>query len=95
MAAINSVDLRKVEEIGPVSLLRAEWKDPNARFVLVWYAVRGHEQPLALRLDLDKRVFLDDIDDAVKAHASDVSDAVAMTRREMARASLLKQAADH
>jgi len=100
VAAIKSVDLReKLPPIGPVSLLRAEWKVPSARFVLVWYAIREEEQALALRLDLDKQAFLDDlaIDDmnanrAVKAHAPDVVKVVAAKRQALVRAAVLKAA---
>jgi len=75
--------------MGPVRFLRAEWKAPNARFVLVWYSINDLQEPLALRLDLDKQVFLDDIsiedvyaNRAVKAHARDVVKEVAAYRRE-------------
>jgi len=89
---ITSVDLSgKVPPIGPVHFLRAEWKTFNARFVLVWYEVGGIEQPLALRLDLDKQAFLDDpstddadISRAVRLHASDVARWVAADRRARA-----------
>jgi hypothetical protein len=48
---------------GVVSFLRAEWWDPSSRFVLVRYSRKGHEEELGLRLDLDKRVFLDHLSD--------------------------------
>lgn len=98
MTAIESVDLReKVPRIGTVRLLRAEWKEANARFVLVWYEVGNVQQPFALRLDLDKRTFLDDLDDrsidrAVKEQAQNVFLAVAARRRERWRESLLREA---
>ena len=62
MPEIKSIDIsEKLPPVGSVRFLRAEWKTPGARFVLVWYAINGREQPLALRLDLDKQVFLDDL----------------------------------
>jgi hypothetical protein len=90
MADIKTVDLRgKVPDIGPIHFLRAEWKDPNSRFVLVRYSKKGGEEPepLALRLDLDKRAILDDaVDDpivnkAVRAHAADIGSIVIEERR--------------
>ncbi|MDR3515328.1 MAG: hypothetical protein P4M00_05895 [Azospirillaceae bacterium] len=54
-----------VSDMNGISLLRAEWWDPESRFVLVRYADHGEEQALGLRLDLDKRVFLDHVEDAL------------------------------
>lgn len=93
MTATHSIDLReKIPHIGSVRFLRAEWMNPTARAVMVWYEIHGAEQPLSLRLDLDKQVFLDDpsIDDVhvareVKAHAYDVVKQVAIYRQARAR----------
>jgi hypothetical protein len=52
----------RVEDVGTLRFLRAEWQRDRSRFVLIRYAVDGHEQPFGLRLDLDKRVFLDSLD---------------------------------
>jgi len=64
-AEIKSIDLKEiVPQPGPwFSFLRAEWWDDSSRFVLIRYSLKGKEQELGLRLDLDKRVFLDHMDD--------------------------------
>ena len=74
---------------GPVRLVRAEWRGPPVpRLVVLRYSIegKGGEAPLGVRLDLDKRAILDEIDDvgndglhvnrAIRAHAGDISDAV-------------------
>jgi hypothetical protein len=53
----------KLEDIGTLHFLRAEWQRDISRFVLIRYSLNGDEQPFGLRLDLDKRVFLDSLDD--------------------------------
>ena len=78
MAEPNSVDLHgKISDIGAVHFLRAEWQNPQSRFVLIRYAVDEKEEPYGLRLDLDKKAILDDVGDAatataVKARAQDI-----------------------
>jgi hypothetical protein len=70
MAELNSLDLRgKISDIGAVQFLRAEWKNPLSRFVLIRYAVDAKEEPYGLRLDLDKKAILDDVGDAATASA--------------------------
>jgi hypothetical protein len=70
MAEPNSVDLRgKIPDIGTVRFLRAEWKNPQSRFVLIRYAVNDKEETYGLRLDLDKKAILDDVGDAATATA--------------------------
>jgi hypothetical protein len=56
---INLTD--NVPSVGGLVFLRAEWWDPSSRFVLVRYSYKGHEEELGLRLDLDKKVFLDHV----------------------------------
>jgi hypothetical protein len=46
-----------------VAFLRAEWWDPSSIFVLVHDSYKDHEAELGLRLDLDKKVFLDHMPD--------------------------------
>jgi len=91
MAEIQSVDLRgKIPDVGPVHFLRAEWQVPQSRFVILRYAVGDYqERPMGLRLDLDKRAILDDIEDqdqiisvAVKERAGQIWDLVIKYRRE-------------
>jgi hypothetical protein len=88
MPEIESVDLRgKILDAGPVHFLRAEWKVPQSRFVILRYALDNQEQPLGLRLDLDKRAILDDVRDeetsaAVKARAQQIWEIVIDFRRE-------------
>jgi hypothetical protein len=64
MVTVTSADLRgKLDNFGPVRFLRAEWWKEAPRFVLLRYAIRGQEQELGLRLDLDKQAILDSLDD--------------------------------
>jgi len=64
MVTVTSADLRgKLEDVGPVHFLRAEWWKESPRFVLLRFAIRGEEQGLGLRLDLDKQAILDSLDD--------------------------------
>ena len=70
MAEPNSVDLHgKISDIGAVHFLRAEWQNPQSRFVLIRYAVDAKEERYGLRLDLDKKAILDDVGDAATARA--------------------------
>jgi hypothetical protein len=56
MPEIESVDLRgKIPDAGPVHFLRAEWKVPRSRFVILRFALDDREQDLGLRLGLDIR----------------------------------------
>ena len=66
-----------VSDVGVVRFLRAEWKNPQSRFVLIRYAVSDKEEIYGLLLDLDKKAILDDAGDAdtataVKARAEDI-----------------------
>jgi len=86
----NSVNLDgTVLAYGPVRFVRAEWRgQPTPRLVVLRYAIEGRagEAPLGVRLDLDKRAFLDEIADIgdlapqvngeIRGHAEDISDAV-------------------
>jgi hypothetical protein len=86
MSDIKLVDLEaKVTDIGPIHLLRAEWKNPKSRFVLIRYSIGGKEEPFGLRLDLDKKAILDDVGDdetsrAVKARAREIWNVVVAAR---------------
>jgi hypothetical protein len=53
----------KIEDVGSLRFLRAEWQHDRSRFVLIRYARNGREEPLGLRLDLDKKVLLDNVED--------------------------------
>jgi hypothetical protein len=64
MASTKQIDLEgKLQNIGSVRIVRAEWQRDESRFVLLRYVVDGQLQPLGLRLDLDKRVILDSVGD--------------------------------
>ena len=64
MPARKSIDLEgKLADIGMLHFLRVEWQRDRSRFVLIRYAWDGREEPLGLRLDLDKRVLLDSVAD--------------------------------
>jgi hypothetical protein len=60
---VKSIDLDNKFEMSPLSFLRVEWWDELSRFVLVRYSLSGKEQEFGLRLDLDKKIFLDHFDD--------------------------------
>jgi hypothetical protein len=62
--AINAVPLEgRIEDIGSLHFLRAEQQAEASRFVLIRYALDGQEQPLGIRLDLDKKALLDSVGD--------------------------------
>jgi hypothetical protein len=59
MGEIRSVDLRGlVARAGPVEFLEASWREDSV-LALVRVSKNGHEISGSLRVDLDKRVFLD------------------------------------
>jgi len=63
-----------------IRFLRAEVNASNyTPFALIRYAVRGHERSKALRLDLDKRVFIDpgDFEESDQEQFKAVADRVA------------------
>ncbi len=88
MPEIKSIDLRgKIADAGAVHFLRAEWMVPRSRFVIVRFSLHNKEQPLGVRLDLDKRAILDDVQDeetsaAVKARAQEIWNLVINYRKE-------------
>jgi len=53
----------KLNEIGPLRFLRAEWWKEAPRFVLLRYTLHGKEIPNGIRMDLDKQVILDSVGD--------------------------------
>jgi hypothetical protein len=68
MADILTIDLRNhVPRGGDIEFLRAETSAKHRTpFVLVRYALKGQEQTHGLRLDLDKRAFLDHFEDPAR-----------------------------
>ncbi len=66
MPEILTIDLKKQIPVqGQVEFLRAETSAKyRTPFVLVRYALHGAEQKEGLRLDLDKRAFLDHFEDS-------------------------------
>lgn len=52
-----TVDLSSLVE--PFRLLTAEWWDENSKFVVVRGSTQKDADPFSLRLDLEKRAFLD------------------------------------
>lgn len=61
---VKSIDLTgAVKNANDISFLRVEWWDDSSRFVLVRYSRAGKEQEFGLRLDLDKKIFLDHFED--------------------------------
>jgi hypothetical protein len=84
----------ELPETGPVfgslRLLRAEWWSETKQFVLLRYALDGEEQPTCLRLDLDKRAVMDDLQDvglssAVRARSLEIWALVVAEQRKRAR----------
>lgn len=64
MASTMYTDLGEIGRLGPLRFLRAEWWRQDSRFVLLRYSLDNHEVQLGLRMDLDKKVILDHLDDA-------------------------------
>lgn len=66
MPEILTIDLRnQIPTTGKVEFLRAETAaKQRTPFVLIRYALNGTEQKEGLRLDLDKRAFLDHFEDS-------------------------------
>lgn len=58
------VDLRKHGfNAGPITFLKATWRTPGSRLVVVHYANGGLEAPEGLRVDLDKQTAFDSVGD--------------------------------
>jgi hypothetical protein len=77
----------KIQDIHSLHFLRAEWQHERSRFILIRYAKDGQEQPLGLRMDLDKKVLLDTVadprlDTSVQELASTIWSVVATERAE-------------
>ena len=53
-----------IETSRKLVLLHIEWWNDLSRFVVVKYTVDDQQLEFGLRIDLDKRVFLDHIDDS-------------------------------
>jgi len=63
----HKIDLRQIPEMGSIKFLYAETSaTATGSLVIVHYADHGQEEPDGLRLDLDKEVFLDHVDDPRK-----------------------------
>jgi hypothetical protein len=61
---ISSVNLRgKIERIGPIQFVSAEWTEHAPQFVLLRYELSGRAQKFGVRLDLDKRMVMEDLED--------------------------------
>lgn len=64
---IQKIDLTQIPPLGSITFLHAELSaTATSSIVVVYYADQGKPQPLGLRLDLDKKVFLDHLDDVLK-----------------------------
>ena len=68
---IRTVDLKGyvTNDNTGIEILRAELSPEGGSFAVVRYAIDGKEQPLGLRLDLDKGVFLDEFEGIDKQKA--------------------------
>ena len=64
MAEFQRVDLQGCVDGEPITFLRAEMsKEYQLPFALIRYSLHGEEQEYGIRLDLDKRVFIDHLQD--------------------------------
>lgn len=68
MSKFWRIDLREhVSSDGPIEFLYAEVSAPSTGpLAIVHYADEGKEQQYGLRFDMDKRVFIDHLDDPEK-----------------------------
>ena len=80
-----TVDLSS--RIKPFGLLTAEWWDENSKCVVVRGSMKKEHEDFVLRLDLDKRAFLDhaensDTDKLVQSHAALIAQLVWKARSQ-------------
>ncbi|HJS84224.1 MAG TPA: hypothetical protein VJ779_02055 [Acetobacteraceae bacterium] len=92
MVNVNDASLEgRLEWIGPVRFIRAQWWDEAPRFALLRFAFEhGEEQQLGLRMDLDKKAILDSIGDqnldaAIQQQAEQIWRAVVEARDQKMR----------
>jgi hypothetical protein len=85
---IKSVDLSDaVEGVGDIKFTRAEWMQDASPFVIIRYTLAGKEVSHGIALDLDKRIFLPDVqneilhDPRVQAKRVEISKAVSKLRK--------------
>jgi hypothetical protein len=66
MAQIRSIPLEgRIATANGIRFLRAEWWGDLSRFVVIRYSERGGAEK-SLRMDIDKRVFLDHVADPAR-----------------------------
>ena len=75
----------KIEGFGPIRFTKVEWWTESPKFALLKYNIRGNDVALGVRLDLDKKAFLDDVDEkdqvaAVRKAAPAIWEAVVKER---------------
>jgi len=67
MAQYREINLKKEKTVpssASIQFVKAEVPaDYRSPFAMVWYVRKGKEEKDALRLDMDKRIFLDHLDD--------------------------------
>ena len=71
MAEIGTVSLSEVKPIGHIDFVKAEWKSAASHLAIVHYAVDHQVRQFGVCLDLDKRVFIDELDVGKDYHISD------------------------
>lgn len=60
----RTIPLKETVPSSPsIVFLSAEVPETQSPFAMVWYSLRGSRQEYALRLDMDKGVFLDHLED--------------------------------
>ena len=62
----------KIPDVGSIAFLRAEWWSPESKFRVIFYSIDGKEQELGLVIDIDKRVFLDHVNEEVSKQANTI-----------------------
>jgi hypothetical protein len=67
MINTKSVSLQDeaVVEVGDIRFVRAEWVRDVSPFVLIRYTIAGTEQPTGIALDMNKKVFLPDVQNEI------------------------------
>jgi hypothetical protein len=88
MAETTTIDLTRRIEL--FRFVTAEWWDENSKFVVVRGSTEKNPEDFALRLDIEKRAFLDHVsnpeaDKLVQSQASQISQLVWSERAKLQR----------
>ncbi len=94
----DTVKLDLSSRFEPFGRLIAEWWEEDSKFVVVHGSTKHDHQDFNLRLDLDKRVFLDHLknkttDDLIQKQAQEISRLVWSERQRRSYAAAYRQSA--